>query len=255
MATVRTKDGQPASGGGNPMARNLGIERVLIADDHPMVRGALVLAVEAAFGRVEIQESATLEELLAQLGRLGVADLVLLDLYMPGANSFSGLLTLRANFPETPVAIISSLEDQRFVDEAIALGAAGFIPKSTPRPQISAALHKIAAGEVYVPADSHRLDTDPARDVASDTEAAQRLATLTAQQLRVLQLMGTGKLNKQIAYELDIAETTVKVHVSAILQKLNVYSRTQAVVLASRLLSSTPVAHPPPGQFPQGHAV
>jgi DNA-binding NarL/FixJ family response regulator len=255
--TAQRNNGLPASGGGSVMTQTPAIERVLIADDHPMVRGALVLAVEAAFGRVEIQESATLEELLAQLERLGVADLVLLDLCMPGVNSFSGLLTLRANFPETPVAIISSLEDQRFVDEAIALGAAGFIPKSTPRPQIAAALHKIAAGEVYVPADSHRLDTDPAKYVAADTEAAQRLASLTAQQLRVLQLMGTGKLNKQIAYELDIAETTVKVHVSAILQKLNVYSRTQAVVLASRLLATDPMANRPAGQFPQGqrHAV
>jgi DNA-binding NarL/FixJ family response regulator len=253
--TAQRNIGLPASGGGNVTTQNSAIERVLIADDHPMVRGALVLAVEAAFGRVEIQESATLEELLAQLERLGVADLVLLDLCMPGVNSFSGLLTLRANFPETPVAIISSLEDQRFVDEAIALGAAGFIPKSTPRPQIAAALHKIAAGEVYIPSDSHRLDTDPGKYVAADTEAAQRLATLTAQQLRVLQLMGTGKLNKQIAYELDIAETTVKVHVSAILQKLNVYSRTQAVVLASRLLSNVPKANRAQGQFPQSPTV
>ena len=236
-------------------AQNLPIERVLIADDHPMVRGALVLAVEAAFGRVDIQESATLEELVAQLDRLGVVDLVLLDLCMPGVNGFSGLLTLRANFPETPVAIISSLENQRFVDDAIALGAVGFIPKSTPRPQIAAALHKIAAGEVYIPPDSHHLDTNPNKYVAADTEAAQRLATLTAQQLRVLQLMGTGRLNKQIAYDLNIAETTVKVHVSAILQKLNVYSRTQAVVLARRLLSNDAAAERAAGQFPEGHTV
>lgn len=227
------------------------IERVLIADDHPMVRGALVLAVEAAFGRVDIQESATLEELVSQLDRVGVADLVLLDLCMPGVNGFAGLLTLRAQFPETPVAVISSLEGQRFVDDAMALGAAGFIPKSTPRPQLAAALHKIAAGETYVPPDSHRLETAPDKYVPPDTQAAQRLATLTAQQLRVLQLMGTGKLNKQIAYDLNIAETTVKVHVSAILQKLNVYSRTQAVVLASRLLSRDAVAERAADRRPQ----
>ena len=229
------------------------METVLIADDHPMVRGALVLAVEAAFGQVSVQESASLEELVSQLETLKVADLVLLDLCMPGVNGFTGLLTLRTRFPETPVAVISSLEDQRFVDEAIALGAAGFIPKSTPRPQITAALHKIAAGEIYVPSESARPDSAPAKDAATDRETAQRLATLTAQQLRVLQLMGTGKLNKQIAYELDIAETTVKVHVSAILQKLNVYSRTQAVVLAGRLLSNEQLTGRPALPSAQGH--
>lgn len=230
-----------------PAAR---METVLIADDHPMVRGALVLAVEAAFGQVEVRESASLDELLAQLKQLKIADLVLLDLCMPGVNGFTGLLTLRTNYPETPVAVISSLEDQRFIDEAIALGAAGFIPKSTARPQIATALYKIARGETYIPSDSHRLDMAPAKDAAADKEIAQRLATLTAQQLRVLQLMGTGKLNKQIAYELDIAETTVKVHVSAILQKLNVYSRTQAVVLAGRLLSGEQLTERASGSQP-----
>src|SRR4051794_39545866 len=112
------------------------MERILIADDHPMVRGALVLAVEAAFGRAEILESASLDELIGQLESFGLVDLVLLDLLIPGVNGFSGLLKLRSSFPETPVIIISALEDRRLVDEAIALGAAGFIPKSTPRHEI-----------------------------------------------------------------------------------------------------------------------
>ena len=212
------------------------MDRILIADDHPMVRGALATAVEAAFGRVEILESADLDELLAQLERIGIADLVLLDLLIPGANGFSGLLKVRLGFPETPVVVISALEERRLVDEAIALGAAGFIPKSTPRQEIVAGLRKVAAGSVYLPSDLHA--SPRSSSAGADTEIAQKLATLTAQQLRVLQLLGTGKLNKEIAYDLDIAETTVKVHVSAILQKLNVYSRTQAVVLAGRLLSN-----------------
>jgi DNA-binding NarL/FixJ family response regulator len=211
------------------------MDRVLIADDHPMVRGALVLAVEAAFGRAEIFESATFEELLAVMQKVGIADLVLLDLLIPGVNGFSGLLNLRSSYPETPVVMISAFEEKRLVDEAIALGAVGFIPKSTARPEIVAALHTVAAGKIYVPPAAQAPARDP---VPADTEIAHRLSTLTAQQLRVLQLLGTGKLNKEIAYELDIAETTVKVHVSAILQKLNVYSRTQAVILAGRLLSS-----------------
>jgi DNA-binding NarL/FixJ family response regulator len=214
------------------------MDRILIADDHPMVRGALVLSVEAAFGRAEILESASFDELLEQLERFGSADLVLLDLLIPGVNGFSGLLKLRSSFPETPVVIISALDEHRLVDEAIALGASGYIPKSTPRHEIVAALHTVASGKLYVPPDMRAPER---RSVLSSAEAeiAQRLSSLTAQQLRVLQLVGTGKLNKEIAYELDIAETTVKVHVSAILQKLNVYSRTQAVVLASRLLKNS----------------
>jgi DNA-binding NarL/FixJ family response regulator len=122
-------------------------------------------------------------------------------------------------------------------DEAIALGAAGFIPKSTARQDIVAALHRIAAGEIYIPAEA-RAAVVAQGHLVDDIEIAQKLSTLTTQQLRVLRLLGTGKLNKEIAYELDIAEPTVKVHVSAILQKLRVYSRTQAVVVAGRLLSN-----------------
>jgi DNA-binding NarL/FixJ family response regulator len=222
------------------------MERILIADDHPMVRGALALAVEAAFGRAEILESADLDDLVDLLERHGSADLVLLDLLMPGVNGFGGLLKLRSHFPETPVVIISALEEPRLVDEAIALGASGFIPKSTPRHEIVAALHTVAGGKVYVPSGLRARAPAASR---SDTDIAHRLSTLTAQQLRVLQLLGTGKLNKEIAHELDIAETTVKVHVSAILQKLNVYSRTQAVVLAGRLLSSEVLGAPEGGRF------
>jgi DNA-binding NarL/FixJ family response regulator len=202
---------------------------------------AQALAMEAAFGRVQIHESATFDELMVQLERFGEADLVLLDLLIPGVSGFSGLLKLRSGFPETPVVIISALEEKHLIEEAIGLGAVGFIPKSTPRHEIVAALHGVAAGKIYRPAEAR--DQAGARSSA-ESEIAQKLSTLTAQQVRVLQLLGTGKLNKEIAYELDIAETTVKVHVSAILQKLNVYSRTQAVVVAGRLLSSQSLETP-----------
>jgi len=226
------------------------MEKILIADDHPMVRGALALAVEAAFGRAEILESSSLEELIGQLEKIGVADLVFLDLCMPGVIGFSGLLKLRSKFPETPVVIISALEDKRLVNEALALGAAGYIQNSTPRHEIVSALHKVVAGEVYVPAELH---PSAVRSSAADTGIAQKLSRLTAQQLRVLQFLGTGKLNKEIAYELDISEATVKVHVSAILQKLHVYSRTQAVLLVSRLLPSDRLGVPQDDWFPHGN--
>jgi DNA-binding NarL/FixJ family response regulator len=212
------------------------MKKIVIADDHPMIRGALALSLAAttAFGRIEVLETSTLDELFDLLAETGEADLVLLDLRMPGVNGFEGLLTLRSRFASTPVVIISALEDAQLVGEALALGAAGFIPKSTPRHEIVRALNLVAAGEIYVPPHlRHSPTASPADRV--DAELAQRLTSLTPQQRKVLGLLGTGKLNKEIAYELDIAETTVKAHVSSILHKLNVYSRTQAVVMAGRL--------------------
>ncbi len=210
------------------------MKKIAIADDHPMMRGALILAVTSTFGKVEILESSSIAELVEQLRGIGEADLVLLDLRMPDANGFDGLRTIRTNFPTTPVVVISALHDPRLVSEALSLGAMGFIPKSTPRHDIVAALQRIAGGGIYVPPN---IEADPAVSAKadSDSEFIQRVSTLTPQQRRVLQLLGTGKLNKEIAYELDIAETTVKAHVSSILHKLKVYSRTQAVVMASRV--------------------
>ena len=212
------------------------MKKIVIADDHPMIRGALALSLAAttAFGRIEVLETSTLDELFDLLAESGEADLVLLDLRMPGVNGFEGLLTLRSRFPSTPVVIISALEDAQLVREALALGAAGFIPKSTPRHEIVRALNLIAAGEIYAPPHLRQCPPTSSADQI-DTELAQRLTSLTPQQRKVLRLLGTGKLNKEIAYELDIAETTVKAHVSSILHKLNVYSRTQAVVMAGRL--------------------
>lgn len=211
------------------------MRKVIIADDHPMIRGALTLAVASAFGRIEIAECSNLAELIQQLTEGGDADMVLLDLRMPGTHGFEGLLTIRSNFPATPIVVISALEDPRLVSEALALGVSGFIPKSTPRPEIVAALHLVAGGSIYSPPHLN-ADADGATPwTETDSEFARRASALTPQQRRVLQLLGTGKLNKEIAYELDIAETTVKAHVSSILHKFKVYSRTQAVVMAQRL--------------------
>jgi DNA-binding NarL/FixJ family response regulator len=210
------------------------MKKIIIADDHPMIRGALSLAVATAFGKADIMESATLGELSAQLTEIGSADLVLLDLRMPGANGFEGLASIRTNFPATPIVVISALDDPRLVAEAMALGAAGFIPKSTPRHEIVAALHLVASGATYVPAHIN-ADLPPRPKPSGGADVARRVASLTPQERRVLQLLGTGKLNKEIAYDLTIAETTVKAHVSSILHKLKVYSRTQAVVMTERL--------------------
>lgn len=208
------------------------MKKIAIADDHPMMRGALILAVATTFGKADILESSSIAELLVQLHENAPVDLVLLDLRMSDTAGFDGLRTVRDRFPAVPVVVISALDDGRLISEALNLGAAGFIPKSTPRHEIVAALQTVAGGGIYMPTPSQAAA--PSARAGDDTEFLQRVASLTPQQRKVLRLLGTGKLNKEIAYELDIAETTVKAHVSSILHKLKVYSRTQAVVMAGR---------------------
>ncbi|AWB08967.1 DNA-binding response regulator (plasmid) [Azospirillum humicireducens] len=210
--------------------------RILIADDHPMVRDALRSAVLYSCQATDVMEADRLDSVMQALEERGDLDLVLLDVNMPGMNGLGGLRTLRQRFPATPVVVVSAHEERRWVREAMESGAAGFIPKSTPRDAIAAALRQVLNGELYVPPQAGDEGVGEAED-AETAEIARRIATLTAQQLRVLELLGTGKLNKEIAFDLSITETTVKAHVSAILQKLKVYSRTQAVVIANRVLA------------------
>ncbi|HYH40216.1 MAG TPA: response regulator transcription factor [Azospirillum sp.] len=205
--------------------------KILIADDHPMVRDALRSAVGYTCHAEQVFEAGCLDDATRLLTEQGDMDLLLLDINMPGMNGLSGLVSLRNRFPATPVVVVSAHEDRKLVREVIQCGAAGFIPKSTPRDGIAAALRLVMEGGVYVP---EPAGEDEPED-GETAEIARRLATLTPQQMRVLEMLGTGKLNKEIAYELSITETTVKAHVSAILQKLKVYSRTQAVVFANRL--------------------
>ncbi|WP_431856005.1 response regulator [Azospirillum sp.] len=205
--------------------------KILIADDHPMVRDALRSAVGYTCQAEQVFEAGCLDDATRLLAAQGDMDLLLLDINMPGMNGLSGLVSLRSQFPATPVVVVSAHEDRKLVREVIQCGAAGFIPKSTPRDGIAAALRLVMEGGVYVP----ELPGEDEPEDGETAEIARRLATLTPQQMRVLEMLGTGKLNKEIAYELSITETTVKAHVSAILQKLKVYSRTQAVVFANRL--------------------
>jgi len=148
---------------------------------------------------------------------------------MPGAHGFSGLLLLRAQYPEIPVMIISAVEDPKVIRRTFELGAAGYLPKSVSPADIRAAIDTVLKGEVYVPAGVNLGSDD------DQTQFIRRLSTLTPQQIRVLMMLSDGLMNKQIAYELSISEATVKAHVSSILQKLDVDSRTQAVIAASRI--------------------
>lgn len=207
------------------------MERVLIADDHPLVRDGLRTVISVAFDQTELFEASSIAEAIGIIEREGDFDLVLLDLNMPDAEGFSGLAMLRDRFPSIPVVIVSGAIEGGLIGAAIAHGAAGFIPKSLKRSAIVAAIQQILAGDIYTPEEFRGLSD-------GDTEAddiRRRIETLTPQQRVVLGLVVAGKLNKQIAFELDVSMTTVKAHVSAILAKLNVYSRTQAVILANKV--------------------
>ncbi len=216
------------------------MKKIAIADDHPMMRGALMLAVASTFGPVEFLESGGIGELLEQLRMAHDVDLVLLDLQMPDVEGFDGLSAVRANFPGVPVVVTSSEEDRHLVFEALSFGAVGFIAKTMPRYEVAQALRDVANGGIYAPATQ-----EPAcmAEANTETEFVRRVASLTPQQRRVLDLLATGKLNKEIAFELDIAETTVKAHVSSILHKLKVYSRTQAVIMTQPLHLRPHAAH------------
>ena len=206
--------------------------RIVIADDHPLVRGALRTSITALLGPTEIIEAGSFEELAPAFSG-GNIDLVLLDLTMPGVQGFSGLLYLRASHPATPVIIVSGNEDRTVIRRCIELGASGYIPKSLDGAAMGSAIQQVLDGGSWTPDD---IDLTSAPD-ATTSDMVRRLASLTPQQVRVLMMLSTGLLNKQIAYELSVSEATVKAHVSAILQKLDVDSRTQAVIAASKIAS------------------
>jgi DNA-binding NarL/FixJ family response regulator len=212
--------------------------RFLIADDHPLFRGALREAVSGLLRKVDIAEAGTFEEVGETLERGGEVDLVLLDLSMPGARGFSGLMYLRAQYPGVPVAIVSANDDPAAIRRCMQLGASGFIPKTLSVDGMRAAMSKILDGGVWTPPD---VDLSGGSD-AETAELMARMATLTPQQVRVLMMLSEGLLNKQIAYQLGVSEATVKAHVSAILQKLGVESRTQAVIAAAKI-DAGQVAH------------
>jgi DNA-binding NarL/FixJ family response regulator len=205
--------------------------RLVIADDHPLFRDALRQALSSVVTSAKIDEAGSFEELTALLEQDSDVDLVLLDLTMPGISGFSGLIYLRAQFPAIPVVIVSASDDGGTIRQSLDFGASGFIPKRFGVDTLRDAIMKVLGGDVWVPADTDlSLATDPEL-----TRLRDRLVTLTPQQVRVLMMLSEGLLNKQIAYELSVSEATIKAHVSAILQKLGVESRTQAVIAASKI--------------------
>lgn len=209
---------------------------ILIADDHPLFRSALRQAVTLGLGPdVRLVEVASIAELETHLTDKTDWDLVLLDLNMPGAYGFSGLVLLRGQYPQIPVVMVSAQEEADVVVRAKEFGASGFIPKSSSMEQIQAAVRAVLDGDVSWPPQASETI-----NVSAEAKAAQEgLASLTPQQFRVLTMVCEGLLNKQIAYELKVSEATIKAHVTAIFRKLNVRTRTQAALLLQQLESIT----------------
>ena len=215
--------------------------RLVIADDHPLFRGALREAVTGLLEGVDIAEAGTFDELVELLDRGGDVDLALLDLTMPGVRGCSGLMYMRAQYPGVPVIVVSANDDPAAIRRCMEFGASGFIPKTLGVEAMRSAISRILGGGVWTPPD---VDLSTGSD-AEASELMARMATLTPQQVRVLMMLSEGLLNKQIAYQLGVSEATVKAHVSAILQKLGVESRTQAVIAAAKIET---------GQWPQSVA-
>lgn len=204
---------------------------IIIVDDHPLFRDALRQALSNSIRDLQISEAGSLDELSDSLEANSETDLVLLDLAMPGVKGLSGLMYLRAQYPEIPVVVVSANEDPAAIRRSIEFGASGFIPKSLPVEIIRDAVKSVLDGDVWTPPD---LDLGESGDGES-ADLVARLATLTPQQVRVLMMLSEGLLNKQIAYKLNVSEATIKAHVSAILQKLGVDSRTQAVIAVNKI--------------------
>lgn len=204
---------------------------IVIVDDHPLFRDALRQALSGRFSDLTISEAGSLDGLAGALEANSETDLVLLDLAMPGVKGFSGLMYLRAQYPEIPVVVVSATEDPYAIRRCIEFGASGFIPKSLPVEVIREAVKNVLDGGVWTPPE---IDLSEAGD-SETADLVARLATLTPQQVRVLMMLSEGLLNKQIAYRLSVSEATIKAHVSAILQKLGVDSRTQAVIAVNKI--------------------
>jgi len=212
---------------------------ILVADDHPLFREAMRTALGdlAEPGQLDIIEASSADEAQRLVDQHRDLDLLLLDLRMPGMNGLAGLVEIRKRHPALPIVVVSAADDAKIRRDCIAYGAMGFIHKSYDRVSMTQAVMEVLEGDIHLPDDAAL--PPGASSNSTDEETARRIQSLTPQQLRVLQALAKGKPNKIIAHELGLAEKTVKAHVTVILRKLNVTNRTQAVLMASDLLSSS----------------
>ncbi|MGB3725908.1 MAG: response regulator transcription factor [Glaciecola sp.] len=201
------------------------MHKVLIADDHPLFRNALKQALTSQLV-MQVVEACDFHSTIAILEDDPDIDLVFLDLNMPGNNGLAGISAVRAQFPNTLIIIVSGEEQESIMTKCIKLGASAYIPKSVDLIEISQAVNAVLDGRQWLPADYKILQEAP-----EDSGFYEKLEQLTPHQLKVLALIADGLLNKQIAYTLNISESTVKQHASAVLKKLDVLNRTQAGII------------------------
>ncbi len=208
------------------------MKRILIADDHPLYREALTGALRPYFEDAEISEADTLDGAMEQLQQGNPVELILLDLNMPGGEYFNALITIREAFADVPVAVVSASEGVEVVAQVMSLGAQGFIPKSTPTKVLAEAINAIERGKTWLPEGMRDALTNVDDDF---TDLLTRFRELTPKQIQVLSYLRSGLMNKQIAHEMNVTEATIKAHISAILRKLEINTRTQAVLLMDKL--------------------
>lgn len=201
---------------------------IIIADDHPLFRNALFQSIHMAVSGAQLHEADSLDALLTLLKKVKDPDLLLLDLKMPGSNGMSGLIQLRSAYPDLPIVVISASEESSVVSQVKSHGAFGFIPKSSDMRELNSALNQVLNGDPFFP-EGLIENNDFCHDLS------YKIATLTPQQYKVLGMLSDGLLNKQIAYELNVSEATIKAHMTAIFRKLDVKNRTQAVILLQQL--------------------
>ncbi|SDX90678.1 LuxR C-terminal-related transcriptional regulator [Citreimonas salinaria] len=206
------------------------ISSVLIVDDHPLYSDALAGALEGVFRPCRIEKVGSLGAAIEALDAGFEPDLIMFDLKLPDVNGISGFVALRARVPDTPILVISSLTSRTLVEALMQKGCAGFLPKDAPVEELQTVLAEIAKGRKHVPSDYRSKAPIGVQDSAPEN-VHQNLASLTPQQQKVMQLICDGKPNKQIAYELDLAEATVKAHITALLRRLGVRNRTQAALM------------------------
>jgi DNA-binding NarL/FixJ family response regulator len=203
-------------------------DKIIIADDHPLFRQALLETLKAKLPTATWQQAETVDQLNEVLTGHSDADLLLLDLNIPGAHGFNTLIHVRNHFPHIPVVVVSAYEDNDTIAKAMEYGACGFVPKSTPVDAIFQAITQVLMGELWTPANFQPPEQAP-------SDIAERVASLTQQQHKILMMFAEGMLNKQIAYDLHVSEATIKAHATAIFKKLDVRNRTQAVIAISQL--------------------
>lgn len=206
--------------------------RILVADDHPLFREALSGALEPYFQNAQIIEAGSLDDALDKLNQFDSVDLVLLDLNMPGGEYFNGIISLREQYPDIPIGVVSGSDSVEVVAQVMILGAQGFIPKVTPTREIAQAIMDMIGGKKWLP-EGMEADLETVDDELK--LLLQRFRELTPKQIQVLSFLRSGLMNKQIAHEMNVTEATIKAHISAILRKLEINTRTQAVLLMDKL--------------------